>query len=61
MKLITAWAYKTTKEMIRQPIIQWLINNKKQDRVFFMDYIQSPPIQKSLDLYLQSLKKDIKK
>ncbi|XP_050529051.1 enoyl-CoA delta isomerase 1, mitochondrial-like [Daktulosphaira vitifoliae] len=54
---IPSWAYKKSKEMIRQPIVQWLIDNKNQDLEFFMGYMQSPAIQKNIDVYLQSLKK----
>jgi len=45
-----------TKEINRQPTIQWLIDNKQKDLDFVVKYMQSSPVQKSLGLYLQSLK-----
>jgi 3,2-trans-enoyl-CoA isomerase len=53
---ISPWAYKMTKEINRQPTIQWLIDNKQKDLDFVVKYMQSSPVQKSLGLYLQSLK-----
>lgn len=52
-----AWAYKMTKDISRQNTVQWLIDNKQKDLDFVLEYMQSPHIQKSLGLYLQSLKK----
>lgn len=46
-----------TKDIIRQSTIQWLIDNKQKDLDFVMTFMQSPGVQKSLGLYLQSLKK----
>lgn len=46
-----------TKDIIRQPTIQWLIDNKQKDLDFVLQYMQSPRVQKGLELYLQSLKK----
>jgi len=46
-----------TKEISRQPTIQWLIDNKQKDLDFVLKFMQSPEVQKSLGLYLQSLKK----
>ncbi|XP_060840334.1 enoyl-CoA delta isomerase 1, mitochondrial-like [Rhopalosiphum padi] len=54
---ISPWAYKMTKEISRQPTIQWLIDNKQKDLDFVIKYMQSPVVQKNLELYLQSLKK----
>lgn len=46
-----------TKEISRQPTVQWLIDNKQKDLDFVLKYMQSPNVQKNLGLYLQSLKK----
>lgn len=46
-----------TKEISRQPTIQWLIDNKQKDLDFVLEFMQSTGVQKSLGLYLQSLKK----
>lgn len=54
---ISPWAYKMTKDISRQPTIQWLIDNKQKDLDFVLNFMQSPEVQKSLGLYLQSLKK----
>jgi len=55
--IFTAWAYKMTKDISRQPTVQWLIDNKQKDLDFVIKYMQSPTVQKNLELYLQSLKK----
>lgn len=52
-----AWAFKMTKNISRQPISQWLIDNKQKDLDFVFNYMQTPSVQKHLGLYLQSLKK----
>lgn len=54
---ISPWAYKMTKDISRQPTVQWLIDNKQKDLDFVIKYMQSPVVQKNLELYLQSLKK----
>lgn len=54
---ISPSAYKMTKDISRQPTIQWLIDNKQKDLDFVIKRMQSPVVQKSLELYLQSLKK----
>ncbi|CAH1715399.1 unnamed protein product [Aphis gossypii] len=54
---ISPWAYKMTKDISRQPTVQWLIDNKQKDLDFVIKYMQSPTVQKNLELYLQSLKK----
>lgn len=46
-----------TKDITRQPTIQWLIDNKHKDLDFVITFMQSASVQKSLGLYLQSLKK----
>jgi len=46
-----------TKDISRQPTIQWLIDNKQKDLDFVIEFMQSPGVQKNLGLYLQSLKK----
>jgi len=46
-----------TKDISRQPTVQWLIDNKQKDLDFVIKYMQSPEVQKNLELYLQSLKK----
>lgn len=46
-----------TKEISRQPTIQWLLDNKQKDLNFTLEFMQSPGVQKGLGLYLQSLKK----
>lgn len=46
-----------TKDINRQPTVQWLTDNKQNDLDFVLEYMQSPRVQKSLGLYLQSLKK----
>lgn len=46
-----------TKSISRQPVVQWLIDNKQKDLDFVIKFMQSPSVQKSLGLYLQSLKK----
>ncbi|XP_050438360.1 enoyl-CoA delta isomerase 1, mitochondrial-like isoform X2 [Adelges cooleyi] len=56
-KNISQWAFRSTKEMIRRPTVQWLLDNKNEDLEFIMDYMQSSRVQKSIGLYLQSLKK----
>ncbi|KAE9533126.1 hypothetical protein AGLY_009554 [Aphis glycines] len=53
---ISPWAYKMTKDINRQSTIQWLIDNKQKDVDFTVEYMQSPGVQKNLELYLQSLK-----
>ncbi|KAF0751752.1 enoyl-CoA delta isomerase 1, mitochondrial-like [Aphis craccivora] len=54
---ISPWAFKMTKNISRQPISQWLIDNKQKDLEFVFNYMQTPSVQKHLGLYLQSLKK----
>uniref|UniRef100_A0A2S2PER8 Enoyl-CoA delta isomerase 1 n=2 Tax=Schizaphis graminum TaxID=13262 RepID=A0A2S2PER8_SCHGA len=54
---ISPWAYKTTKHISRQPTIQLLIDNKQKDFDFVFKYMQTSMVQKSLGLYLKSLKK----
>jgi len=56
-KRISPWAYKMTKNIGRQPVVQWLIDNKQEDLDFVMKFMQSPSVQTSLGNYLQSLKK----
>jgi len=46
-----------TKSIGRQPVVQWLIDNKEKDLDFAIKFMQSSGVQKSLGLYLQSLKK----
>lgn len=46
-----------TKEISRQPTVQWLIDNKKKDLAFVLEFMLLPSVQKNLGLYLQSLKK----
>lgn len=46
-----------TKDICRQPTVQWLIDNKQKDLDFVVKYMTTPGVQKSLGLYLQSLKK----
>jgi hypothetical protein len=46
-----------TKDITRQSTVQWLIDNKQKDLDFVVTYLQSAEVQKSLGLYLQSLKK----
>lgn len=46
-----------TKEISRKPTVQWLIENKQKDLDFVLEFMLSPNVQKSLGLYLQSLKK----
>lgn len=46
-----------TKDISRHPTVKWLIDNKQEDLSFVIKYMQSPDVQKSLGLYLQSLKK----
>jgi len=46
-----------TKDISRQPTVQWLIDNKQKDLDFVIKYMQSSEVQKNLGLYLQSLKK----
>ncbi|VVC35655.1 Enoyl-CoA hydratase/isomerase, conserved site,Crotonase superfamily,ClpP/crotonase-like domain [Cinara cedri] len=54
---ISPWAYKMTKDIRRQPTVQWLIDNKQKDLDFVVKSMMSPNVQKSIGLYLQSLKK----
>ncbi|XP_050537579.1 enoyl-CoA delta isomerase 1, mitochondrial-like isoform X2 [Daktulosphaira vitifoliae] len=54
---ISPWAFKMTKDISRQPTVQWLLENKKKDLDFTLNFMQSSNIQKGLGLYLQSLKK----
>lgn len=54
---ISPWAFKMTKNISRQPISQWLIDNKQKDLDFVFNYMQTPSVQKHLGLYLQPLKK----
>jgi len=46
-----------TKNISRQPTIQLLIDNKQKDFDFVYKYMQTSMVQKSIGLYLQSLKK----
>jgi len=57
LNTFSAWAYKMTKSVGRQPVVQWLIDNKEKDLDFVIKFMQSSGVQKSLGLYLQSLKK----
>ncbi|XP_050422918.1 enoyl-CoA delta isomerase 1, mitochondrial-like [Adelges cooleyi] len=54
---ISPWAFKMTKDISRQPTVQWLLENKQKDLDFVLQFMQSPNVQKGLGLYLQSLKK----
>ncbi|XP_060834074.1 enoyl-CoA delta isomerase 1, mitochondrial-like [Rhopalosiphum padi] len=54
---ISPWAFKMTKNISRQPTIQLLIDNKQKDFDFVYKYMQTSMVQKSIGLYLQSLKK----
>ncbi|XP_050430998.1 enoyl-CoA delta isomerase 1, mitochondrial-like isoform X2 [Adelges cooleyi] len=56
-KNISQWAYQKTKETIRRPTVQWLIDNKQKDAEIILDCMQSPRVQKTIGFYLQSLKK----
>jgi hypothetical protein len=57
INFFTAWAYKMTKNISRQPTIQLLIDNKQKDFDFVFKYMQTSMVQKNIGLYLQSLKK----
>lgn len=46
-----------TKDISRQPTVKWLIDNKQKDLDFVVQFMMTPSVQKSLGLYLQSLKK----
>lgn len=56
-KGIPALARKLTKLSVREATIGWLVKNKDADLKRFLEFSNQPQVQKSLELYLQSLKK----
>jgi len=46
-----------TKNILRQPVAQKLIDNKKQDIEVFVSLVSQPSIQKDLGMYIQMMKK----
>jgi 3,2-trans-enoyl-CoA isomerase len=42
----------------REEPLEWLIANRKADLQRFMGFVNQPAVQKGLDLYLESLKKN---
>lgn len=50
-------ARSITKSFIRRNFIEKLIKNKEEDLQMFLNSVQNPQVQKSLGVYLESLKK----
>lgn len=55
--LPTASARFMTKQNLRGDILQWMIKNRDSDVKTFVQLVCSDPVQKSLGLYLEALKK----
>ena len=46
-----------TKLEMRRPVIEKLLNNREADLNQFVSFCTSPEVQKSLEFYLETLKK----
>ncbi|XP_074648444.1 enoyl-CoA delta isomerase 1, mitochondrial-like isoform X2 [Tubulanus polymorphus] len=49
-----------SKIALRQPVLDKLMNNRQADIDYFAQFIQTPAVQKSIEVYLQNLKKKSK-
>lgn len=45
-----------TKQRFREAPLTWLHQNRRQDTDEFLQFLQNPKIQQSLEIYLQMLK-----
>lgn len=55
-KKVPPQARALTKLSVRKPILNWLKENLHQDQKEFVKFIQLPPIQTGLKMYLEALK-----
>lgn len=54
--LLQGFARQLSKTELRRPTIEKLLKKKEEDIGYFRDYITKDAIQKSLGMYLESLK-----
>lgn len=54
--LLLGFARQLSKTEMRRPTIEKLLKKKEEDIGYFRDYITKDAIQKSLGMYLESLK-----
>ncbi|XP_065578845.1 enoyl-CoA delta isomerase 1, mitochondrial-like [Artemia franciscana] len=55
--VIPKQAFQMTKLEMRRPVIEKLLNNREADLNQFVSFCTSPEVQKSLEFYLETLKK----
>ena len=55
--VFSGFARQITKSALRKPVINKLESHREEDIAYFRDCITKDSIQKSLEMYMESLKK----